>query len=154
MTSEELHYDPSVLGVEVEIGQFEVTKERIFAFCKALGETNPLYTDETAAAAGPYGGIIAPPMFYVAAPRNVGGLDPKVTYGNTSFNAGQHCEFQEPMRPGDTISATVSIHDIYEKTGRTGRMLFVVRRTQLKNQRGELVAVIDSSTVHRNVERE
>ncbi len=154
MTSSELEYDQSVLGVEVELGQFEVTKEQIFEFCSAIGETNPLYIDEAAAASGPNGGIIAPPSFYVTGTRGGRGLDPKVTFGNTSFNAAQHCEFHQPMRPGDVISVTGSVHEVYEKTGRSGRMLFVVRRTTLKNQRGQLVAVIDSSTVHRQVERE
>jgi hypothetical protein len=40
-----------------------VTAERIASFCAAVGETNPLYVDEAAAARGPYGGIIAPPAF-------------------------------------------------------------------------------------------
>ncbi len=148
----EVQYDRSVLGVEVEVGQFEVTKEHILAFCQAIGETNPLYTDEAAAAAGPNRGLIAPPVFYSAA-RVGQGLDPKVVYGNSTFNAGQHCEFYEPIRPGDVITAKAAVHEIYEKTGRSGRMLFVVRRATYANQRGETVAVVDSSMVHRNVDR-
>ncbi len=154
MTSSEVEYDESVLGVEVELGQFEVTKEQILAFCGAIGDTNPLYTDAEAANAGPHGGLIAPPSFYVTGTRGGRGLDPKVTFGNTSFNAAQHCEFHEPMRPGDVIDVTGSVHEIYEKTGRSGRMLFVVRRTTLRNQNDQLVAVVDNSTVHRQVERE
>ena len=129
-----------------------MTKERIFAFCEAIGDTNPLYVDEAAATSGPNGGIIAPPSFYVTGTRTGRGLDPKVTFGNTSFNAAQHCDFHEAMRPGDVITVTGSVHEIYEKTGRTGRMLFVVRRSTLRNQHDQLVAVIDSSTVHRQVE--
>src|ERR1700736_1360336 len=41
----------------------EVTAEKIADFCTAVGDLNPLYLDATAAAAGPYGGIIAPPWF-------------------------------------------------------------------------------------------
>jgi acyl dehydratase len=148
----ELQFDRSVLGLEVEVGRFEVTREQIAAYCEAIGETNPLFTDEKAAKDGPYGGIIAPPTFYTVI-RVGQGPDPKVVYGNTSFNAGQHCEFHEPVRPGDTITATAGVHDVYEKTGRTGRMVFVVRRTTYKNQRGEPVAVVDNSIVHRQVER-
>lgn len=146
-----LEFDRSVLGVEVEVGKSEVTREQITAYCKAVGETNPLYLDEEAAAMGPYGGIVAPPTFYTVI-RVGQGLDPRVTFGNTAFNGGQHCEFFEPIRPGDAITASTAVHDVYEKTGRTGRMVFVVRRTTYRNQRGETVAVVDSSIVHRQVE--
>ena len=43
-----------------------VTAERIANFCIAVGETNPLYLDPAAAAAGPHRGIIAPPAFVAA----------------------------------------------------------------------------------------
>lgn len=145
-------YDATVIGVEVETGQFTVDKEHILAFCAAVGETNPLYVDEEAAQQGPHRGLIAPPSFYSAV-RVGQGLDPKLRYGNSTFNAGQHCEFLEPMRPGDTITAKTKVHEIYEKTGRTGRMVFLVRRTTYRNQRDETVAVVDASMVFRNIER-
>lgn len=145
-------YDASVIGVEVDVGRREITAEHILAYCTAVGDTNPLYTDPAAAAAGPYGAIVAPPAMVTAAATEPG-LDPKVTFGNTTFNGGQHCEFRALVLAGDVISARSAVHEIYEKTGRTGRMLFVVRRTTYTNQRGETVAVIDSSTVHREVER-
>src|SRR3990172_5493323 len=109
-----LGFDRTVVGVEVETGSFEVTKEAILNFCNAVGETNPLYTDEEAAKAGPFGGLVAPPTFYaVGRLRGGGSLDPQVTLGGTriskikeyrQFNAGQHCAFFPPMRPGDTIT--------------------------------------------------
>lgn len=147
----EIQFDRSVLGVEVEVGTFQVSREHVLAFCAAVGETNPLYTNEAAAAAGPYGGLIAPPAFYSAS-RVGSGLDPKVVFGNSQIHAAQHCEFYEPVRPGDTITARAAVHDVYEKTGRSGRMVFVVRRTTYTNQRGETVAVTDNSMVYRNVE--
>jgi acyl dehydratase len=157
-----LGFDREVVGVENDMGSFEVTKDAILNFCKAIGETNPLFTDEEAAKSGPYGGLVAPPTFYAVARLQGGrGLDPKVTLGGTpigelkeyrGFNAGQHCTFMMPMRPGDTITAKNQIADVYEKTGRTGRMVFVVRRTTYYNQQGEKVAEVDQSTVNRQVE--
>jgi len=146
----ELQYDASVIGVEVETGQFEVTKEHILSYCEAIGETNPLYTDEEAAKRGPYGGLIAPPGFYTSI-RTGQGLDPKLVFGNTTFNAGNRLEFLAPIRPGDVITARTKVHEIYEKTGRTGRMVFLVRRTTYRNQRGEDVAIADQSLVYRQV---
>ncbi len=157
-----LGFDRTVVGVEVETGSFEVTKEAILNFCKAVGETNPLYTDEEAAKAGPFGSLVAPPTFYaVGRLRGGGSLDPQVTLGGTrinelkeyrQFNAGQHCAFFAPMRPGDTITAKNQVADVYEKTGRTGRMVFIVRRTSYYNQDGDKVAEVDQSMVNRQVE--
>jgi acyl dehydratase len=150
---EELSYDAGVVGVEVETGRFEVTKEHILSFCEALDDTNPLFTDEEAAKSGPYGSVVAPPAFYTSI-RTGGGLDPKLRYGNLQLNAGQHWEYRAPVRPGDVITATSKVHDIYEKTGRTGRMVFLVRRTTYTNQDGETVAISDGSIVYRKVERQ
>lgn len=146
----ELTYDASVVGVEVETGRFEVTADHILAYCEAVGDANPLYTDEAAAKSGPHGGIIAPPAFYTSI-RTGQGPDPKLHYGNTTFNAGQRCEFLAPIRPGDVITARTKVHEIYEKTGRTGRMVFMVRRTTYGNQDGKDVAIADQSIVYRQV---
>ncbi|MDP6494790.1 MAG: MaoC family dehydratase N-terminal domain-containing protein, partial [Dehalococcoidia bacterium] len=82
-----------------------------------------LYLDEEAAKAGPYGTIIAPPLFYNMLSLQPG-LDPRVKFGTSGFDAGQHAEFFEPIRAGDTISAKTQVADVYAKTGRTGAMVF------------------------------
>lgn len=145
-------YDAGVLGIEVDVGSATIEEAGILAYCRAVGETNPLYTNTEAAAGGPHGALVAPPAYVLTLPTQPG-LDPKVVYGNTTFNAGQHCDFLAPVRVGDTISIRNSVKDIYEKTGRTGSMLFVVREQTYRNQNGEVVAVVDNSTVHRTVER-
>ena len=38
-----------------------VNQPTIRTWCDAMSEANPLFTDPDAAAAGPYGGIVAPP---------------------------------------------------------------------------------------------
>jgi acyl dehydratase len=153
MSESQPQYDASVLGVEIEIGEAKVDAAQIAAYCAAISDSNPLFTDAAAAAAGPYGAIVAPPAFVMTLPATKPGLDPKVVYGNTTFNAGQHCDFLKPLKAGDTVTITQAVKEIYEKTGRSGSMLFVVRRNTYTNQDGEVVAVVDGSTVHRTVER-
>lgn len=148
--AEELEFDRAVLGVEIDVGEMTVGEEHILAFCSAVGETNPLYTDPKAAASGPYGGLTAPPIFYSVVPVQQG-LDPKVTFGTTTMNAGQHCDFGEPIRPGDTVKARSAVTDVFEKTGRSGRMVFIVRTTTYTNQSGVTNAVVKQSMVRRNV---
>ena len=145
-----IDFDRSVIGVNVEVGTHEVSKEQMIAYAKAVGETNPLYLDEKAAQAGPYGIIIAPPLFYNMLSLQPG-LDPKVKFGTSGFDAGQHAEFFEPMCAGDTISAKTQVADVYAKTGRTGTMVFTVRRTTYINQKDEKTVVVDRISVRRDL---
>ena len=54
---------------------------------------------------------------------------------------GQEVEVFEPVRPGDVLTLTTAVLDIYEKQGRSGRLIFQVSRETYSNQRGEQVAV-------------
>ncbi len=74
-----------------------------------------------------------------------------MNFGTAGFNAGQHCEFYEPMKAGDTISATTQVSSVYAKTGRTGTMVFTVRRTTFKNQYGRVVMMVEQSNVLRDM---
>jgi 3-hydroxybutyryl-CoA dehydratase len=146
--TDSIEFDKSVIGVDVAVGSRQVTGEEIVAYAKALGETNPLYLDEEAAKAGPYGAIIAPPGFYTSM-RFLRGPDPKVQFGNTNlgYMAGQDIEYFEPIRAGDIISAKAQLTNVYAKTGRTGKLVFVVHRTTYSNQHGRTVMVVESSNV-------
>jgi acyl dehydratase len=145
-----LEYDRDILGVEFEVGEAEITRERIERYCAAVGETNPLYLDEAAAATGPYGTIIAPPSL-------LGALlmephpDPDIRFGNASFAAGTRFEFFEPVRAGDTIRVSALVKDVYAKTGRSGTMVFAVFRSIYRNQDAVQVAVEEFSRVFREV---
>ena len=141
-----------MIGVEHELGSFSVTEEAIASYCEALGETNPLYLDEEFARGTSYGGRIAPPLIFTTVNFRGAGPDAKVEFGNARFLGGERIEVLEPMRPGDTITAYGQVTEVYEKTGRSGRMVFVVSRTRYQNQNGRDVALVDSSMVHREIE--
>ena len=146
-----LEYDRSVIGREVKVGTLEVTAASIAQYCEALEETNPLYTDEAYARVhGPFGGLIAPPGILQTATLG-SPPDPQVKFGDTSFMAGMRQDFLLPIRPGDVIDAYSQVKEVYEKTGRSGRMVFTVVRTRYMNQHGEDVAVSERSTVRRQV---
>jgi len=147
----DFEYDKSVVGVEVPVGEYVVTREAIAQFNQAVGETNPLFTDPDAAKSAGYRDLVAPPTFYTVI-RTQSGLDPNVQFGSTSFNAGQHCDFGAPICAGDTIKVKAVVSDVYAKTGRTGTMVFIVRQTFYENQMGERVASVEQSTVRRNMQ--
>jgi acyl dehydratase len=145
-----LDFDRSILGKVFDETSFPpITKEEILDFAAALGETNPLYTDEAAAAKGPHGGLIAPPTFVTRLRAKKFTPEHLPRFGKTGFDGGRDLETYAPVQPGDVLTMVSTIHDIYEKTGRTGSMYFIVLRNEVKNQRGEKVAVIDHRIMQR-----
>lgn len=138
----EFEYDESVVGVEVELGSFEITTEQVERFRRALGSTGAVAD-----------GDVAPPgiLGSISFGRQ-GNLDAKVQFGNTTFMAGQRLEFHEPLRTGATYHAKTKIKEVYGKTGRSGTMVFVVRRTEYTDDSGTLVAAAEASQVHREVQ--
>lgn len=134
--------DPSIIGTEYDASVSRpVTREEIVEFAGSIGETNPIHFGEDP---------VAPPTFCV---RFRGELffHPKLPREllMTGFDAGKDITFGAPIRVGDVIHSTSVLHEIYEKTGRTGTMLFIVSRQNQVNQRSEMVAVIDSRFVMR-----
>jgi acyl dehydratase len=143
-------YDPQLIGKVFEVTDpVDVSAEDIATFCAAMDETNPLYTDEAAAKKGPYGTIIAPPSYAVTFRNGRHFFTQVPRFGRAGFDAGKDVEFNAPIRPGDKITLSSHVKEIYEKTGRSGSMVFVVVRSTVQNQKGEVVAHIDHRFMNR-----
>lgn len=140
-------FDRSILGREQEVGTYYMDKERLIRFARAAGDENPLYVDEEAAEASEFGGLIAAPMFHsiLATTERMPYLD--IKYGTMGIAAGHDCEFHRPIRPGDVLTVTCCIEDVYEKTGRSGKMLFVIRRATFTDREGQKVVVVRHSQI-------
>ena len=133
-------YDESVIGIEHHVGTLEVTTERLQRYCEVVGATNPRYVEEGQ----------APPSF-LQRMRFAPGPDPRVRFGNVTFHAGSRLELLEPVRVGDTLTGYAQAKEVYAKTGRSGTMVFSVRRLTYRNQQGVDVAYADQTVVHRQV---
>jgi hypothetical protein len=126
-------------GFEFDRVEFPVTAEELAAYARAVGETAAVFTD----AAHPE--LRAVPNF----PTKYHGQRmwpadfPRLSKTSVGFDAGKRIEVHGAIRPGDVVTARSSIHDIYEKTGRSGSMVFIVHRMEFSNQRGEPVATVD-----------
>jgi len=120
----------------------EVTAEMIAAFCAAIGETNPLYVDAAAAQVGPHGRLIAPLSISGSfrAAENILNLLPR---NERRLLGSMELEFIAPIGAGDRITVASEIAEIYQKTGRSGRLTFTVIRSTLTNQNGVIVTRID-----------
>jgi acyl dehydratase len=120
-----------------------VTSELIANFCAAIGETNPLYTDPEAAKVGPHGGLVAPPSFAAIFGDGEDIFRNYPEFDTRRLLAGIDVEFLAPIRAGDSITTSSRIKEIYEKTGRSGPMVFIVISSNLKRQNGEVAVRID-----------
>jgi acyl dehydratase len=132
--------DRSVVGTEFDRTVLAaVTEEEIREYASFTGE--PVDGDDT--------GVVAPPSFVLRMrgkrfmPRNLPDL------GRSGFDAGKDMEMGVAVRPGDVLTTVSTVHDLYEKTGRSGRMTFLVLRSVIKNQKEEEVAVIDQRMMFR-----
>ena len=133
-------FDRSIIGSEFDRTVFDpVTTEEIEAYVAACGEGPAAGTD-----------FVAPPTFVVRLRGRrfmPASLPPSL--GRQGLDAGKDIKFGVPIRVGDVLTAVSTVHDIYEKTGRSGRMAFLVLRTLVTNQRAEHVAVIDQKMMFR-----
>jgi acyl dehydratase len=144
------HDDSKLVGRTFEGGApYLVTAERIASFCSVVGDHNPLYVDSEAAKAGPYRGIIAPPAFVASFHYADNVFDQLPRFGGGRLMSGIDFELEAPIRAGDSIRVSSEVKEIYEKTGRTGTMVFVVVRSTLTNQNGEVVARVDHRMMNR-----
>ena len=135
-----LDFDRSIIGSEFDRTVLPpVTREEILEYSAACGEP----------CGGDGANLIAPPTFVVRV-RGKHFMPPNMPFmGPSGFDAGKDIEFGVPIRIGDVLTAASTVHDIYEKTGRSGTMAFVVLRTTVTNQRNERVAIIDQKMMFR-----
>ena len=145
-----LTFDTSWIGKEFDRYSYEVTQEEIAEFAASVGETDPVYHDETYAKSTPFGGVVAPATFCIVFRSNAPLPDLKLSYGARVFDGGKECVFHAPIRPGDTITGVDRIAEVYEKTGRSGTMIFVIRESELTNQHGDKVAVMRQIMIQRD----
>ena len=131
------------LNQEFDEVSFEIEGARFVAYARACGEQDPRFTDLA------HPDLQAPPTFVSTL---VGGRSrpkdfPKL--GGVGMDAGKSVQWMAPIRDGVTLTGKSHLHDIYTKTGRSGRMTFLVTRMELYDGDGVHVANADTRTVIR-----
>jgi acyl dehydratase len=144
--------DKKWIGHELPASVLPIERTRLRFFAKAIGETDPIYTDEAAARAAGYPDLPAPPTFLFAAELDSGVSDrllqdlgiplAKLLHGEQGFT------HHKPACVGDTITVRSRIEDVYDK--KNGALEFVVKTARATNQRDELVAEMRTVIVCRN----
>lgn len=143
----------AVVGKEFPPYAVTVERGKIKEFARAIGDLNPFYLDDRVGAASEWGDIIAPPTFattfrdetfdYTAFLSELGTDLSRVLHGEQEF------EIHRPLQPGRTYLCRTRVADVYEKTGKSGPMAFVVRETVITDADNEIVGTMRSVTVVR-----
>ena len=126
------------VGVELDRAGYEVSLQRMLDWAQSCGETDPRFVDPD------HPDFQAHPTFTAClthGPSLPKGFPP---LGNgRGIDGGKSVVIHKPVRAGDVLTGKSSVADIYEKTGRSGTMIFIVHRTDFENQAGEPVATVD-----------
>jgi hypothetical protein len=156
------------------VGRFPVEAGQVLQFTRALGDSNPIFTDAGAAAATGLEAIPAPPTYVQAgahfdpdyplrprpgrawfgSAREATGYGPDdVDAASRMLHAEQHYVYHRPLLVGDVLTASVRDGDSWVKQGRRGgELCFVETITEYRDARGALVVtarVVGVTTQHR-----
>jgi acyl dehydratase len=131
---------------------YQVAREKVREFARAIGEPSPLSVDVDAARAAGYPDLVAPPTFAIIISFEAGrqaafdpelGLDyTRVVHGEQSF------EYTRPIVAGDELVCTASIHAVREAAGNE----ILTTRGDITTVSGEPVCTTYSVLVSRRVE--
>ena len=126
------------VGVEFDWATFEMETGDMVAWAEACGETDPRFIDPAHPDFQAHPGFPTHCMSGRVLPENF----PQIG-GGFGIDGGKKVEVHGTIRPGDTLNATTTIADIFDKTGRSGTMVFIVQRMEFRNERSELVSTVD-----------
>jgi len=131
------------LNLEFDKKDFELDPEKVAIVARMSGETLPQFSDPA------HPDFQAPPAFIasLAAGRHLPINFPE--FGGIPMDGGKAVTCIKPVRAGRPLTGKTHLHDIYDKSGRSGRMIFLVSRMELFDENGEQVATSDSRTVIR-----
>jgi acyl dehydratase len=151
-----------------------VERSEVRRFAQAVMDDDPIFWNDAYVRKTRYGEIVGPPLFPLFAHRRPPGApdplatavtDPDfdgfaglLTTGLPSIhlpmlprllNGGNEVEFYQLPKLGDRITACAKYLDIYEKTGRSGTMVFIVIETRYTNQQDELLMLSRVTLIRR-----
>ena len=126
----------------------EIGRSAFRQYALAVGDFNPLYSDGEHAAVHGLRDVKAPPTLicdtwqYVDSDMDQrGDLQGRGPFGElTGLRAGNEYEFFQPVHPDDVITARWLVKDVYERTGRSGSLVFQIIEATYRNQHGDLLA--------------
>ena len=131
------YWDDMKAGEVVELGTHTMDKERMLSFAREF-DPQPFHTDEKAAAASIWGGIIASGWHTGSTLMRLfydGFLKDAASLGSPGID---ELRWIKPVRPGDTLSARLVILEATPSRSKPDRGI-IRSLMELRNQQGEVV---------------
>jgi acyl dehydratase len=136
-------------GKEYQEVTFEVDRERVVQFARAIGEPDPRFLDPAAAGAEGFPEQVAPPTFPTVMQIMTSGqvvLDEELGLNYALVVHGeQEYEWRRPIVVGDVLRATPRIADIYVR----GPNEFLEIEAEITDERGDVVCVARTTLLSR-----
>lgn len=139
------------IGRQSEPRREIVTRRDIRKYAIATGNRQRRYLD----------GDEAPPLYHLALFWDVVELDQLLPDGvsidtllpkfplEKAMAGGLHIEYHRPIKPGDWLTATRTLTNIYEKQGRSGALIFYEVLMEVVNDDGEPVVTEKTTRILR-----
>jgi acyl dehydratase len=134
------YFEDYVPGLTVECGSFSLDEDQIIAFAKEY-DPQPFHVDRQAAAAGPYGGIIASGWQTTSLMmRQVVEhfISPESGLGAAGID---ELRWPRPVRPGDTLRVTATVVEARRSASKPDRGI-IRSRMELANAAGQTVMTL------------
>jgi acyl dehydratase len=132
-----VYFEDFEIGSVVELGTAEVTEEEIVEFARRY-DPQPFHVDREAAAASPFGGLIASGWHTCAIYMRQlydGLLHDSSSQGSTGM---EELRWLAPVRPGDRLQARYAVEDATPSSTNPNRGT-VLFRSEMVNQDGVVV---------------
>ena len=130
------------LALNFDEKKFDIDPKVTIEYARLCGESAGRFID-------PKDPDFQAPPTYIASLSGRRSLPKNFPRFGIGMDAGKGVECLQPVRPGTTITGKSHLHDVYTKTGRSGRMIFVVTRIEFYDEAGNHLANSDSRMVMR-----
>ena len=127
----------------------EVEKGRLVFFSKTIGETNPIYFDETEAHSKGHPSLLVPPTFLFS--LSIEGEKFSEKYGplgmdlSKLLHGAQDFDYYGSTYAGDNLTFQAKIVDMFSK--KDGALDFLIEETIVKNQNDLHVATLKQTYI-------
>jgi acyl dehydratase len=134
------YFEDFTPGQVIELGSRTISKEGVLAFAREF-DPQPFHVDEEAAKRSIYGGLLASGWHTAALLMRLlydGLLKDAASLGSPGVD---ELRWLRPVRPGDTLSARLTILESIPSRSKPDRGL-IRSLTELRNQHGEVVLTV------------
>ena len=137
----------AAIGVETKPVTHHIDEGAIKKFAQAIGDDNPIFSNEEITNISCQSSLIAPPTFLRSLENNPPSFSFEIPYPDV-LDGGSEWEYYLPVRPRDKITVISKIVDLEKKNGSLGNMLFVRMESRFDNQKDEPVALERSTYIY------